>query len=465
MKEKKILRFLITILFAFYGHNLRSQVYIDPTFTGDPQGTLSNPYTTFPIFENNTTYLLKCGTTLTTSSTVIIDADNVIIGAYDSGEKPKIYNPDSTRRSITIMGNNCNLIGISSEMPKAPDYNTGEYNIALYNSENKNISAIIQDCNIKGGNPAINGYKSTALRVIDCNITHACYDSYYGEFVDTVIFKRTTISDMDYDTSDLSQDLIHAKHFHRLYVDSCVLNHDFPGKYCIIGHQDDPGFETTRMEVTNSRLIGSEETQACVKASVPFNIFKNCIFSGGMRSMQDVWSNLEVDNCLFLSSGPGMIQGIPWCDYPSIKNSTFIGIPNPYLGDSSTQNCIFWQCSGGGDSWANSVIDPLFDTNYNATAPSLVGVGYVSGGVVSGLAEATKVGTLHIYPNPANDVINVQTSGRANVRIFDISGRLQLSRVVEKEGRIPLNLESGIYIVQIVNEIGNINTRKLLVIK
>ncbi len=463
MKEGKIIRFVLTAFLAFYASSIQSQVYIDPSFTGSPQGTQSNPFTTFPDFESNTTYLLKCGTTLVISSTVIISADNVTIGNYGFGPLPKIYNPDSTMRSVIIEGNHCKLTGLSIEMPRALSYETGECNILVYNSENKNISAIIQNCNIKGGNPAINGYKCIALRVIDCNITHACYDSYYGEFVDTVIFKKTIISNMDYDLNDLSQDLIHAKHFYRLYVDSCILDHSFPGKYCIIGHQDNPGYETSTMEVTNTRLIGSDETQACVKASVPYNKFKNCIFSGAMRSMQDVWSNLEIDNCLFISTGTDMIQGIPWCDVPLIKNSTFIGIPNPYLGDSATQNCIFWQCSGGGTSWANSLIDPLFDSDYNATAPSLVGVGYVSKGVVSPIKEDKYLNTIYFYPNPAVDVLYLHTPYRINVRILDLTGKLQISQIVETESKISLNLKSGIYILQIINEEGNIKSKELIV--
>lgn len=60
-----------------------------------------------------------------------------------------------------------------------------------------------------------------------------------------------------------------------------------------------------------------------------------------------------------------------------------------------------------------------------------------------------------IYPNPATDFINISNLEPAlekrYIRIFDFGGKLCLEKeLTEETNRIPVNLKSGIYIVQIV---------------
>jgi len=143
-----------------------TQVYIDPNFIGISDGTISNPYRAFPIFIKDTVYLLKSDTILTLNNTLIVNADNVIISSYGEGKKPIIYNPISTRRTITITGNNVKLIGICSKMPKAESYDLGEWNIALMNKERKEVELTIDNCDIIGGSPSVHSFLSTASEFI-----------------------------------------------------------------------------------------------------------------------------------------------------------------------------------------------------------------------------------------------------------------------------------------------------------
>lgn len=69
---------------------------------------------------------------------------------------------------------------------------------------------------------------------------------------------------------------------------------------------------------------------------------------------------------------------------------------------------------------------------------------------------------LSIYPNPANDSFNLNLSEQANLKIYDISGRLVKQTTRNNNEAISLNgLKSGLYLVSIeVN--GKISTQKLI---
>ena len=69
-----------------------------------------------------------------------------------------------------------------------------------------------------------------------------------------------------------------------------------------------------------------------------------------------------------------------------------------------------------------------------------------------------------MYPNPANDYLNFNSTVRVNtIQIFDLSGREIVSKNVEgTSGNIQLNINGGVYVVQINSE-DNVFFRKLLV--
>jgi hypothetical protein len=72
--------------------------------------------------------------------------------------------------------------------------------------------------------------------------------------------------------------------------------------------------------------------------------------------------------------------------------------------------------------------------------------------------------SLHIYPNPVNDKLYIETqtlTQTLNIEIYDIYGRCQqLSAVSSQSSVIDLsNLKSGIYFVKINTEEGNIVKR------
>ncbi|MDA9310489.1 M36 family metallopeptidase [Flavobacteriaceae bacterium] len=74
-----------------------------------------------------------------------------------------------------------------------------------------------------------------------------------------------------------------------------------------------------------------------------------------------------------------------------------------------------------------------------------------------------------LYPNPANQTVNIsvtQASGNANVSIFDINGRLILTKEISLDTTTSLDVSqvtSGVYLVQVTAQEGFTKTTKLII--
>jgi hypothetical protein len=60
---------------------------------------------------------------------------------------------------------------------------------------------------------------------------------------------------------------------------------------------------------------------------------------------------------------------------------------------------------------------------------------------------------MHLYPNPANDWLMVETKSSGTIRIIDMLGRTFIEeRIVEKSQQIDLSqLSAGQYVVQFIS--------------
>ena len=81
-------------------------VYIDPGYTGEKNGTIDKPFNSTADFtiKSSTAYLVKRGTSINLGS---FDGavNNVLIGAYGSGEKPVVQFSDPNSSGIRLRGN------------------------------------------------------------------------------------------------------------------------------------------------------------------------------------------------------------------------------------------------------------------------------------------------------------------------------------------------------------------------
>lgn len=110
-------RFIILtiLLVVFYTSLLFSAtIYIDPTNTASNQnGTITNPYNSWNqvTLTNGNQYLQKRGTTFTTTSGISLTGrNNITLGAYGTGAKPRIISTSATARIIRFTNStNCTV--------------------------------------------------------------------------------------------------------------------------------------------------------------------------------------------------------------------------------------------------------------------------------------------------------------------------------------------------------------------
>lgn len=71
---------------------------------------------------------------------------------------------------------------------------------------------------------------------------------------------------------------------------------------------------------------------------------------------------------------------------------------------------------------------------------------------------------ISLYPNPAQDLINITNAKDANIQIFDVLGKAVLSKVAisNNEGIQVSNLQSGVYFIKIAKE-GKMTTKKFII--
>lgn len=88
----------------------------------------------------------------------------------------------------------------------------------------------------------------------------------------------------------------------------------------------------------------------------------------------------------------------------------------------------------------------------------------VYGNIGIGIGEKEVV-SFTIYPNPVNDVVNIDAGSEGSVKIYSLSGQLLISQLIGK-GVNSINvsdLNQGAYLMQFSDENGNSSTEKLLV--
>lgn len=75
-------------------------------------------------------------------------------------------------------------------------------------------------------------------------------------------------------------------------------------------------------------------------------------------------------------------------------------------------------------------------------------------------------GEVNIYPNPANDVINVENAENAQISVFDINGRMitTIESASANQTIDASNFAKGMYIVRIANG-NNVITKKVSVVR
>jgi hypothetical protein len=101
-----------------------------------------------------------------------------------------------------------------------------------------------------------------------------------------------------------------------------------------------------------------------------------------------------------------------------------------------------------------------------ATATGICGVTTADRDVIVqstvGVEMDSKPNPFVIFPNPATDKLNVQVLQSSELRVMDLSGRVLIRRAVEAGSNIVnLNLESGLYLIQVTGADKSVFTTKI----
>jgi hypothetical protein len=88
----------------------------------------------------------------------------------------------------------------------------------------------------------------------------------------------------------------------------------------------------------------------------------------------------------------------------------------------------------------------------------------LSGAAAVGIAEIEET-NVQIYPNPATDFLNISCEKDGQLRIINLAGQ-SILEIETRKGTNQLNvqhLKQGLYILQFINKVGAVSTKKLLI--
>lgn len=157
--------------------------------------------------------------------------------------------------------------------------------------------------------------------------------------------------------------------------------------------------------------------------------------------------NIQTMDAMFINDGIFCIAQ----DFTNCINDTLAGSGVYFIGNSSSNFGDFdgdfdFNTPTGGLGVNTGTIDPL--VNFGNT-PCYLSV------------DESSI-AINIYPNPANDILNVSSNSNFSYQIFDMTGKLILASA-SNDSRIDIStIAIGIYTITIVDLQGNISTQKFI---
>lgn len=181
------------------------------------------------------------------------------------------------------------------------------------------------------------------------------------------------------------------------------------------------------------------------------------------------------------ADGGFVIGGTSWSDISGTKTENTRGVEDYWLAKVDKNGNQQWDKTIGGsdfdECWAVCVAGKnqyilsgwsWSGVSGDKTLPAegfghywIVGVNYRPNGSVSTKVIADdKTNKISVYPNPANNFINIQSSAKTTITLTSQSGRVILSKTISGTGQINTsNLPEGIYYIK-----GNLQSEPVKVI-
>ncbi|MDY0103306.1 MAG: cadherin domain-containing protein [Lentimicrobium sp.] len=269
-KLKSTLLTLAILIFSL-ASTAQTTYYIDPTFTGQTRnGSIDSPYSEWSQvnFSNGNTYLQKRGTTAyTTGNVSITGKENVTLGAYGTGELPKVIKTTSGGHVIDFTTvSNCTVRDLDVSAT------AGVISAVIIDGYGTNISPnnLIDNCVLHDTEWGVRIISNApGNRVLNCTIYNIGDDGIYAKDISDLEIGYCNIShvntkyftnpDQSYSAGDNIQLVsINNLNFH---IHNNTLDHSTTGnKFCFIA----AGETYTGIIEDNTMIGNSGQTTSCI---------------------------------------------------------------------------------------------------------------------------------------------------------------------------------------------------------
>jgi uncharacterized protein YgfB (UPF0149 family) len=285
----KMAFFTVLLLVLSLASSAQTTYYIDPEFTGQtPNGSIENPYNYWSQvnFASGNSYLQKRGTTAYTTDRILIMQNNITLGAYGTGERPKIIKTTGGSHVINLaIVSNCTVrdldVSATADVTTAIIIATNSGPIGAANN-------LIDNCVLHDTEWGIRILTNApGNRILNCTIYNIGDDGIYAKYVQDIEIgychiydvntKYFTNPDQSYSGGDNIQ--LASENDMVFNIHNNILDHSSTGnKFCFIAY----GRNYTGVIEHNTMIGNSENVTSCIylhstteTVNIRYNTLKN----------------------------------------------------------------------------------------------------------------------------------------------------------------------------------------------
>jgi Bacterial Ig domain len=328
-------------------------VYIDPQYTGTKSGTQAQPYNSWAdiTWKAGYTYLFKCGSTYTTSTSLRPGASSITIGSYGTGARPIISSSVGNGSKVFDLGS---LKDMTIQDLEVISTNNAQSCFHFINS----VRGSVINCKIHGSEWGIRNVASTGLfRIINCEIYLTGDDGSYNESYDSIEVSGTYIHDVNQkyfvNTAETYSggDCLQLHDVGYFYVHDNILDHSGTGnKFCFISENDNTLITTGTLE-RNVFKRSNEGNNVYIYSSVHNAIIRYNKFENAGIGIYNLSISAQIYYNEFFNISDRVIEGLS----SSTSSTRFVNntvynvskvIAECYNDNMTIQNNIIYNCYG-----------------------------------------------------------------------------------------------------------------------
>ena len=385
MKErtnrKKILLGILLLIGSMSIIGQVNTVYIDPQYTGTKNGTITQPYNSWAdlTWKAGYTYLFKCGSTYTTSTSLRPGASSITIGSYGTGARPIISSSIDNGSKVFDLGS---LKDVTIRDLEVISTNNAQTCFHFFNS----VRGSVINCKIHGSEWGIRNVSSTGLfRIINCEIYLTGDDGSYNESYDSIEVSGTYIHDVNQkyfvntDQTYSGGDCLQLHDVGHFYVHDNILDHSGTGnKFCFISENDNTLITTGTLE-RNVLKRSNEGNLVYIYESVHNAVVRYNKFENAGIGIYNHSNSAQIYYNEFINISDRVIEGLSL----SSSNTVFVDntiynvskvIAECYNDNMTIQNNIIYNCYGQAfEGHANLKLD--YNCYYQMNTPGISSLG------------------------------------------------------------------------------------------